>query len=131
MYQDTSSPGGDVLVVDDDPSILDLVTEFLSDEDYRFRRACNGLEAWHAITSAPPRLLLTDLRMPLMTGEELVTRLRASGYGFPILLMAATPALAAPLLQLDCIEFIAKPFELDLLLDRVRRYVAPTVVAIG
>jgi hypothetical protein len=42
--------------------------------------------------------------------------------------MAATPALAAPLLRLDCIEFIAKPFELELLIEGVRRYAAPAVI---
>jgi CheY-like chemotaxis protein len=131
MHQDTNPHGGDVLVVDDDPTILDLVTEFLADEGYRFRRACNGLEAWQAITSAPPRLLLTDLRMPVMDGTELVTRLRASTYDFPILLMAATPTLAVPLLQLDCIEFIAKPFDLEVLLDGIQRYVAPAVVEVA
>jgi CheY-like chemotaxis protein len=130
MHQDMNPHGGDVLVVDDDPAILDLVVDLLTDEGYRFRRAYHGLEAWQAITSAPPRLLVTDLRMPVMDGIELVARLRASGYDFPILLMAATPALSVPLLQLDCIEFIAKPFQLEELLERIRGYVAPTVAQV-
>jgi DNA-binding response OmpR family regulator len=126
MYQDTKlPPGDDVLVVDDDPTILDMVTEFLEDEGYNVRRACDGMEAWQAIISAPPMLLVTDIRMPRMMGSELVTRLRAAGYGFPILLMAATPALAAPLLRLDGTQFIAKPFDLEVLIAGVRRYAAP------
>jgi CheY-like chemotaxis protein len=128
MHQDTNPHGDDVLVVDDDPTIRDLVTELLEDEGYSVRRACDGLEAWQAIEDAPPKLLVTDIRMPRMMGSELVTRLRATGYAFPILLMAATPALAAPLLRLDCIEFIAKPFELELLIEGVRRYAAPAVI---
>jgi CheY-like chemotaxis protein len=130
MHQDMNPHGGDVLVVDDEPVILDLVTEFLAEEGYRFRRACDGLEAWGAITSAPPRLLLTDLRMPVMGGAELVTRLRASGYDFPILLMAATPALSVPLLQLGCIKFIAKPFRLEELLAYIQGCVAPAAVEV-
>jgi CheY-like chemotaxis protein len=128
MDQDTKPGSGDILVVDDDPMIICLLTELLTDEGYSVRSASDGLEAWHAIESAPPTLLVTDIRMPHMTGRELVMRLRASGYDFPILLVAATPALAEPLVQFDGIEFIAKPFELELLLDGVRRYVAPAVV---
>src|SRR5215216_6132443 len=102
MHQNTNPHGDDVLVVDDDPTILDLVEELLADEGYRVRRAVDGLEAWQAIADAPPSLLVTDIRMPRMMGSELVARLRATGYAFPILLMAATPTLAAPLLRLDC-----------------------------
>src|SRR5215210_775538 len=125
MHQDTNPQGADVLVVDDDPAILNLVTEFLEDEGYNVRRAGDGCEAWQAIQDTPPMLLVTDIRMPRMTGSDLVLRLRASGYHFPILLMAASPALAEPLVQFDDIEFIAKPFELELLLDDVQRYAAP------
>ena len=125
MHQDNNLQGDDVLVVDDDSSILDLVTEFLADEGYRFRRAYNGLEAWQAILHTPPAFLLTDIRMPFMGGPELVTHIRASGYDFPILVMAATPALAVPLLQLDGVEFIGKPFDLGMLLDRIQKHVAP------
>ena len=125
MHQDTKLQGDYVLVVDDDRTILDFVTEFLEDEGYNVRRAGDGREAWQAIVGAPPMLLVTDMRMPRMSGSELVMRLRANGYAFPILLMAASPALAVPLLQFDDIEFLAKPFELELLLDGVRRYAAP------
>jgi len=121
-------PGDDILVVDDDPTILELVTELLEDEGYRVRQACDGLEAWQAIHVAPPRLLLTDLRMPFMSGEVLVTQLRAGGYDFPILLMAATPARGLALAQRYGIEFIEKPFALELLLDGVRRYAGPAIV---
>jgi CheY-like chemotaxis protein len=124
MHHDVPT-GDDILVVDDDPTIIDLVTELFTEEGYRLQYARNGVEAWEAIAAAPPKLLLTDIRMPFMDGIELVTRLRASGYTFPILLMAATPALAEPLLRLDPIEYIAKPFELELLLDGVQRALAP------
>jgi DNA-binding response OmpR family regulator len=125
MYQDTKRAGADVLVVDDDLTILDFVTAFLEDEGYNVRRASDGQEAWQAIQDAPPMLLVTDIRMPRMTGSELVLRLRTHGYAFPILLLAVSSAQAVPLLQLGEIEFLAKPFELELLLDGVRRYAAP------
>src|SRR4051812_11828571 len=111
MYQYTLTQGDDILVVDDDSTILDLVTEVLEDAGYHVRRACDGWAAWQAIQDAPPTLLLTDIRMPHVTGSDLVMRARTHGYTFPILLMAATPALAAPLMQMGDIAFIAKPFD--------------------
>jgi len=126
MDQDIYPAVGDVLVVDDDPVIIELVTELLMDEGYSVRRACDGRVAWEAIEAAPPTLLLTDIRMPFMNGTELAKRLRTAGYDFPILIMAATPGLAEPLLTIDGIEYIAKPFELELLLEGVRRYVVPS-----
>jgi DNA-binding NtrC family response regulator len=125
MNGDTKLSGNDVLVVDDDPMVVDLVAELLEDEGYHVRRASDGWEAWQAIQAAPPMLLVTDIRMARMNGSELVMRLRASGSTIPILLMGASPALAVPLLQFDDVEFIEKPFELELLLDGVRRYAAP------
>jgi DNA-binding response OmpR family regulator len=131
MQQDTRLPGDHVLVVDDDPTILDLIAEFLEDEGYTVRRACNGFEAWQAIEAARPLLLITDIRMPRMSGSELVARVRACGYDFPILVVAATPALATPLLQLNDTAFIAKPFELDQLFDGVRRFALPATLPLS
>ena len=121
---------GDVLVVDDDMGIVDLVVDLLIDEGYTARRAVDGLAAWQAIVQAPPALLVTDIRMPKMTGAELVTRVRAAGYDFPIVIMAATADLAEPLRKLDCVTYLAKPFDVQALLDRVERYVVPAIEAV-
>ena len=116
---------GEVLVVDDDTAIVDLIKEVLIEEGYRVRTAYDGLAGLRAIEAVPPALLLTDLRMPRMSGMELVGKARASGYDFPIVIIAATPELAQPLLQLRHTEYLAKPFDLHQLLDRVARHVAP------
>jgi two-component system, OmpR family, response regulator MprA len=112
----------DILIVEDDPTIIELLKEALTDEGYDVRSAANGLEGWLAIESAPPALLLTDIRMPVMSGTELVTRVRARGYTFPIVILAATAALAAPLVQPGRTAYIAKPFMLDTLLATVAQY---------
>jgi CheY-like chemotaxis protein len=131
MDQGAWVQGSDVLVVDDDPAILDLVSEFLEDEGYTIRTACDGLEAWQAIKAAPPRLLVTDIRMPRMPGCELVARVRASGHDFPIVVIAATPALAAPLLRFENTAYVPKPFELEVLLATAQQSLARAVVAVA
>lgn len=113
MDQHTEPAVGDVLVVDDDPMIIALLTELLADEGYSVLSACNGLAAWEAIKARPPALLLTDIRMPFMAGDALVRRLRAAGYAFPVVVVAATLSMADSLWKLDRIAFIAKPFEVE------------------
>jgi DNA-binding response OmpR family regulator len=116
---------GEVLVVDDDTAIALLLEEVLTEEGYRVRMAYDGLAGWRAIQAAAPALLVTDIRMPRMSGTELVRKVRASGYDFPIVIIAATPELAQPLLLVKHTEYLAKPFDLHQFLDRVARHVAP------
>lgn len=127
MDQEACLRDKDVLVVDDDPTILDFVSECLQDEGYTVRRAFDGLAAWQEIEIAPPVLLVTDIRMPRMPGCELVARVRARGYDFPIVIIAATPSLATPLLHFENTAYIPKPFELDRLIAVVQQYMAPAV----
>jgi CheY-like chemotaxis protein len=115
---------GDVLVVDDDPVIISLLVDLLTEEGYSVRSAADGLEGWLAIVEAPPAILLTDIRMPVMSGAELARRVRAAGYVFPIVIIAATAELAEPLLHLDRTTYLDKPFALDALLECVAQYAA-------
>jgi DNA-binding response OmpR family regulator len=122
--QDVPNRGaGDVLVVDDDPAIVELVVEVLTEEGYAVRSAGDGLQGLQAIIEAPPALLLLDIQMPAMSGVELARRVRAAGYGFPIVIITATPRLAEPLLMLERVEYLAKPFALEMLFDYAARYV--------
>lgn len=65
-----------VLVVDDEPLILNLVKEILSQEGYQVETAGNGKEAMQALQAHPFDVILTDMMMPDMTGMELVQYLR-------------------------------------------------------
>jgi DNA-binding response OmpR family regulator len=87
------------------------------------RSAGDGLQGLQAIIEAPPALLLLDIQMPAMSGVELARRVRAAGYGFPIVIITATPRLAEPLLMLERVEYLAKPFVLEMLFDYAARYV--------
>src|SRR4051812_5907162 len=58
----------DVLVVDDAPDILEAVVQILEFEGYVPRRAMNGSEALRLVEQAPPRIVLLDMRMPVMDG---------------------------------------------------------------
>jgi CheY-like chemotaxis protein len=66
-----------VLIVDDDPTIRNMLVEVLSLEGYPTETANNGREALDALNHGGPRVILLDLLMPVMSGREVMERLRA------------------------------------------------------
>lgn len=116
-----------VLVVDDDPDILDALSEILGLERVDVRRARNGLEALQFLESLDgrkPDLILLDLMMPVMDGWEFARRLRErpGGARIPIVILSADRNVGAKAGDLRALGHLAKPFELDELLGTLRRY---------
>lgn len=112
-----------VLVVDDDPAITSLVAHAVSDAGYRVDVANNGYEALNKIMAEPPDLLLIDLMMPSLTGEDVVARWRKQreASGMRIVAMSAYLHLRQRAAQLALDGILHKPFDLDDLLATVRR----------
>jgi CheY-like chemotaxis protein len=110
-----------ILVVDDDPDILETVSELLEEEHYRVARARNGKEALERVAEEAPALILLDLMMPVMDGFTFATELRKlpAMAKIPILVITAegNPSRSR---QLGAQGFLAKPFDIDTLLDKVR-----------
>jgi two-component system, response regulator YesN len=106
-----------ILAVDDEPGVLALVRRCLLDEDrVKMNEASSGNDALEHVANGPiPDLLITDLRMPEMTGDELARRLRTQAPGLRVLyltshadrLFEAKPQLWADEAYLD------KPFTRD------------------
>jgi CheY-like chemotaxis protein len=114
-----------ILVVDDDPDILSVVTEVLGVEGYAVEPATNGAEALQVIERELPALVLLDMRMPVLDGWGFARALRERGIQLPILVMTA-----AQNAQLWCDEIAAdgcvpKPFELTEMLTTVEEFYAP------
>jgi two-component system, chemotaxis family, chemotaxis protein CheY len=109
-----------VLVVDDDPDILDAICDILEVEQYRVARARNGLEALERVESECPAVILLDLMMPVMDGVTFarVLRERNVAGNVPILVISAdgNPARAA---SIGARGYLAKPFDIDTLLGHV------------
>jgi len=115
---------GDVLVVDDEANIVNLVVELLQDEGYSVRSALSGEAALEAIAQQPPAMILLDMYMPQMTGLMLWEQLQRQGISnIPVVLMTASPRAAESLLVQGATDYLAKPFDIDELLDCVARYV--------
>ncbi|HEY3111012.1 MAG TPA: response regulator [Chloroflexota bacterium] len=119
-------PTPQVLVVDDDPAILDVLDEFVGDDlGLAVARASNGAAALAAIAARRPDLVLLDLRMPVLDGFEACRRLKAdpATRAIPVVAVSADGNRGAAL-ACGCDDFLAKPFDLDAIERVVRRWLA-------
>lgn len=118
-----------ILVVDDDASIVTLLSELLSGEGYAVQVAHNGREALAAVARERPALVLCDWMMPAMDGPQLVAELRDRRgmiEGIPIVLMSSThTASDAP----PGVSFLPKPFTLDDVLTLVGVLTGQSILA--
>ena len=110
-----------VLVVEDDPAVREIVTEFLGAEGYVVHEACNGAEALAHVREQRPDLIVPDLMMPVMDGWSFVEACRSSPWWgrVPIIVTSAAADLPGTAEQLRAIGVRAclpKPLDLDALL---------------
>jgi len=117
---------GTILVIDDTPTNLKLLSNILTDEGYRVLPADSGELALASVAAMPPDLILLDIRMPGMDGLEVYRRLqvRAESRAIPIVFVSASVhgAERTAALKLGAVDFIAKPFEREELLARVHTH---------
>lgn len=107
-----------ILVVEDEPMILELITDALEMYGYKVRAFADADTAWGFVQSSgyPPRLLITDLRMPgHMDGLELAKQLRAEQPDVPIIVASGFHPTAKDLHSLN-VYWLLKPFDIDQLL---------------
>jgi two-component system response regulator MprA len=120
----TRVPTRPILVVDDDQAILMTITEILALEGYPFITAADGAEALRQIAAQQPALVLLDMRMPILNGWEVARMLRERGIMVPIVVMTAAQDARLWSEQIDAAGYLAKPFDLDDLLDTIARFVS-------
>jgi CheY-like chemotaxis protein len=108
-----------ILVVEDDPEILNTVAAILELEGYYVERATNGQEGLAVVERTRPGLVLLDMRMPVLDGWGFVNALKQRGIKLPILVMTAAHDARRWANEIDAEGFLAKPFELIDLLNAV------------
>jgi two-component system, OmpR family, alkaline phosphatase synthesis response regulator PhoP len=117
---------GTVLVIDDDPAIVDFLEMALEGEGYRVLASVDG-EALRLAHDLQPNLILLDIMMPGMDGVEVSRRLRADPVtaGIPIVVMSAQDRLRATAALMPIDDRLPKPFALDRLFSTVDRWTRP------
>ncbi len=115
----------DVLVVEDDRDLATVMRLALESAGHRVRVARNGQEALDMAADALPALVLLDMMMPVMDGWRCAAELRARyGQSLPIIVVTASELALRRGANVDADATLAKPFELDELLDLVARHLA-------
>lgn len=114
-----------ILVVDDKPSISNLIVQFLKSQ-FEVETKEDGLEALTWLQQGNmPDMIITDLQMPNMDGVELIQRLKESGYykDIPIVVLSSKDSSAdrVQCLKLGAEDYIVKPFNPEELLIRIEK----------
>ena len=116
-----------ILVVDDDPDIRQSIQWLLEDEGFQVRTAGDGREAVASALRARPDLIVLDMGLPLLTGEEVADALRAAlSDPPPIVVITAAGNAAAKAQRCGAVAYLHKPFDLADLADLVQRYARPS-----
>jgi two-component system phosphate regulon response regulator PhoB len=115
-----------ILVVDDDAPILTLMRSLLREFGFAPVTAATGEEALVAAHRDRPALVLLDLNMPGMSGDEVIRALRneSSAGRLPILILSGAPVSSSELRELDADGAVLKPFDIQALIDQIRSHVA-------
>jgi DNA-binding response OmpR family regulator len=115
-----------LLVVEDDPDLSGLMKIILGDAGYAVRTAENGAVALDRVAEEMPRVILLDMRMPVMNGWEFAREFRARhGRAARIVVVTAAENARLRAQEIDADGWLEKPFELDAVLDAVALHFAP------
>ena len=112
-----------ILIADDEKNIRSGLQIALEDEGYEVLLAADGNEAWTAITKNNVNLLISDLRMPGMSGQELLKKVSSAYPTMPVIILTGhgTIESAVEAMRNGAIDFITKPLNLDRLFLMIRR----------
>jgi DNA-binding response OmpR family regulator len=106
-----------ILIIDDDIHIGNMLEETLTKEGYAVSRAYSGTEAVLVLSKAKPDLILLDLMLPGLSGEEVLPHIK----GIPVIVVSAKvdPDSKVDLLLGGAADYVTKPFEIKELLARI------------
>jgi two-component system NtrC family response regulator len=115
-----------ILIVDDEKNYTLILSAVLEEEGYETLTANNGLAALETIKSSDVDLVLTDMKMPLMDGIELLERIKAIDPDLPVIMMTAhgTVEKAVEAMQKGAYNYILKPFDNERLVIYVKKAIA-------
>jgi len=111
-----------VLVVDDEPNIVEVIAMALRFQGFIVERAGSGREALAAVSSFKPHLMILDVMLPDMEGFEVASRLGAQRAGVPIIFLTARDTTEDKVRGLSGggDDYMTKPFSLEELVARIR-----------
>ncbi|MCI5066145.1 response regulator [bacterium] len=122
----TNSPASElkkILIIDDDMTALDIVDFLFEDKGFEVERRADGVAALECVQAAEPHVILIDLMMPKMSGQECVKELRSRGISVPIIAFTAVddPEIHLEAENAGCNLVLTKPCKPALLVSHVEK----------
>jgi DNA-binding NtrC family response regulator len=119
----TSAPAPTILIIDDESAILDALRILLKNEGFEVTTAQGGKAGLEQLKSSSPDIVLTDVRMPSVTGIDILTAVRQQDPETPVILMTAQASLQSAIQAVNegAFYYIQKPFSNDDLIAICRR----------
>lgn len=110
-------------MVDDDPGILEVVEIILNDGGFETMILNDALKAEEAIRSFKPDLVMLDIWMPKISGEDLCRRIKANPEtgGMPVILLSASNRTEKISLECGADSYLPKPFDIEDLIGKIKQ----------
>jgi PAS domain S-box-containing protein len=116
----------DILAIDDTPENLQLLSQLLTERNYKVRSVTKGTTALRAAQAAPPDLILLDINMPGMGGYEVCEQLKANDRTrqIPIIFISALGETLDKVraFQVGGVDFVTKPFQVEEVMARIETH---------
>jgi DNA-binding response OmpR family regulator len=122
-------PNANILIVDDEPDIRDTLALMLSEEGYRVRTACDGVDALKSISIQEPDLILLDMNMPKMGGIVFYHNIANTYDGsskYPVIVLTARGDLENLFTDFKIDGFMTKPFDFEILMNKIHTILIQT-----
>lgn len=113
-----------ILIVEDDTAILEALELALQDEGFSVHTVTNGNDAVDKAVEVMPDIILLDLLLSGKDGTEIIKQLKQNNASqkIPVILLSAHPSAAQVAKTSGATDFIAKPFDVDVLVSKVMQY---------
>jgi two-component system, NtrC family, response regulator PilR len=112
-----------ILIVDDEISICEVLGQYLKKEGYTVSLASSGEEALEILAGETIHLIISDIKMPGITGVDLLKKVKETTQSLPVLMTTGFPTLdtAIEALKLGAYDYMTKPFHLEEIGEKVKR----------
>ncbi|MCH9670057.1 MAG: response regulator [Gammaproteobacteria bacterium] len=126
MSDAKTAVGGNVYIIDDDEAVRDSVSTLVESIGLAALRFSSGDDFLAAVTASSQGCIVTDIRMPGLSGLDLQDQLAARGIGLPVIVLTGYGDVSAAVraMKTGAIDFVEKPFNAQELLDKIQHALA-------
>lgn len=119
----------DVLIVEDDPVLREALAETMNLAGHSYLAARDGKEALAMLERHSPAIVLSDIRMDEMDGQQLLAEIQRRNPGVPVILMTAHGSVedAVAAMRHGAVDYLQKPFSAHALTEKINRYIKPAL----